>query len=356
MDVLRNMRQKEEDIILPQERKEKLNMVISEFSIKECMQCDYIHNSHVMAYTSLSLHISAKNSTLSDNNNHDLKIFEKTIEHLVHCSGKVYRTSASRKSCNVTPCSISNMHSHDLLEFKEEDLKEMFLCLKSSFTYAAKLLNLVLTSSSESTPPSPEAHNLANDLFDFIISVEEHLGSRYGSLVLSAAKLWLPDLILALGSLQIQKPSSSSSSAFAETKFGFPSWLLIVAKIEIFDQQETKLDENDEKVTLSSNFSTFRKVVETMIKLLRGNHSMLDAVGAFLLAGLDKKDFELLYGLLHFVCTRLVKHEKEERADLKLMLESLQQMYPQMKATAQELGNGHEKARLEEARSWVEPI
>ncbi|KAI3697240.1 hypothetical protein L6452_30111 [Arctium lappa] len=41
-------------------------------------------------------------------------------------------------------------------EFNEEDLKETFLCLKSSFTYAAKLLNLVLTSSSEASPPSIE--------------------------------------------------------------------------------------------------------------------------------------------------------------------------------------------------------
>ncbi|KAI3785133.1 hypothetical protein L1987_44246 [Smallanthus sonchifolius] len=382
--------------------------VISEFNIMECMQCDYINNSHVVAYTLLRLNMSVKNSTVNDKNNHVLKNLEKTIEHLVNCTEKVYRTCASRKSCKVTPCSITNMvmlstsilnfiinsstvgrthecqerclsftrkyvrfiilnlrqHSHGLLEFKEEDLKETFLCLKSSFTYAAKLLNLVLTSSSESSPPSPEARNLANDLLDLIISVEEHLGCRYGSLVLSAAKLWLPDLILALGSLQIEKPSSSSSSssssAFAETKFGFPSWLLILAKIEIFDQQESELDDNDEKVILPSKFSTFRKVVETMVELLRGNQSVLDAVGSFLLSGsmvgLEKKDFELLYGVLHFACTKLAKHENGEWVDLTLMLESLQQLYPQMETVAQELGNGHEKELLERARSLVEPI
>ncbi|KAI3726354.1 hypothetical protein L1987_66151 [Smallanthus sonchifolius] len=378
--------------------------VISEFNIMECMQCDYINNSHVVAYTLLHLNMSVKNSTVNDKNNHVLKNLEKTIEHLVNCTEKVYRTCASRKSCKVTPCSITNMvmlstsilnfiinsstvdrthecqerclsftrkyvgfiilnlrqHSHGLLEFKEEDLKETFLCLKSSFTYAAKLLNLVLTSSSESSPPSPEAHNLANDLLDLIISVEEHLGCRYGSLVLSAAKLWLPDLILALGSLQIQKPSSSSSSAFAETKFGFPSWLSILAKIELFDQQELELDDNDEKVILPSKFSTFRKVVEMMVELLRGNQSVIDAVGSFLLSGsmvgLEKKDFELLYGVLHFACRKLVKHENGEWVDLTLMLESLQQVYPQMETVAQELGNGHEKELLERARSLVEPI
>ncbi|KAM0032324.1 putative armadillo-like helical, condensin-2 complex subunit G2 [Helianthus debilis subsp. tardiflorus] len=381
--------------------------VILEFDIMECMQCDYINNSHVVAYTSLSLHMSVKNSTISDKNYHGLKTLEKTVEHLVNCMEKAYATSASRTSCKVTPCSISNMvklstsilnfiidsstadrtheceerclsftrkyvgfvilnlrqHSHGLLEFKEEDLKETFLCLKSSFTYAAKLLNLVLTSSSESRPPSPEAHNLANDLFDLIISVEEHLGSRYGSLVLSAAKLWLPDFILSFGSLQIQKPSSSSSSAFAETKFGFPSWLSILAKIEIYDQQESEsdyVDEEVEEVTLPSKFSTFRKVVEKMVVLLRGNQSVLDAVGAFLLSGslvgLKKKDFELLYGVLHFVCIKLVKHDDGEWVDLKLMLESLRQIYPLIETVARELENGHEKKLLERARSWVEPV
>ncbi|KAD4888240.1 hypothetical protein E3N88_20313 [Mikania micrantha] len=378
--------------------------VISEFTIMECMQCDYINNSHVVAYTLLSLHMSTKNSMLNDKNSHGLKNLEKTIEHLVNCTEKVYRKSASTKSSKVTPCSITNIvklstsilnfiidsstidrthecqerclrftrkyigfiifhlrqHSHGLLEFKEEDLKDAFLCIRSSFTYAAKLLNLVLTCSSESSPPSPQVHNLSNDLFDLIISVEEHLGYRYGAIVLSAAKLWLPDLILALGSLQIQKPLSSS--AFAEAKFGFPSWLLILAKIEMHDQQEleSELDDNDEKVTLPSKFSTFRKIVETMVELLRGNRSVLDAVGAFLLSGsmmgLKKKDFELLYGVLHFVCMKLVKHENSEWVDLKLMLESVQQLYPQMETVTKELGNEHEKKLLERARSWVEPI
>ncbi|PWA69849.1 ARM repeat superfamily protein [Artemisia annua] len=405
--------------------------VLSEFNIKECMQCDYINSLHVSAYTSLSLHMSV----LSNNtNNHgstrsssELSWVEQTIDHLLQCTEKVYRKSASKKSCTETPRSIhagnkhiepyqeqkriSNMvklstsilkfiidsssvdrirddqerclsftrqyvefvivslrqHSHGLLEFKEEDLKDTFLCLKSSFTYAAKLLNLVLTSSSESTPPSIEAHNLANDLFDLIISVEEHLGPRYGSLVLSAAKLWLPDLILALGSLKIHKSSSttasSSSSAFAETTLGFPSWLLILAKIEIFDQQDSDVDDNnDEKVVLPSKYSTFRKVVEVMTKLLRvgANQSLLDAVGVFLLdgsmAGLNKKNFEMISGVLHFVCTKLVKHENVEWEDRKLMLESIRQMYPQMERTAEELRNGHEKELLERARMLVEPV
>ncbi|XP_076956857.1 uncharacterized protein LOC143632166 [Bidens hawaiensis] len=374
--------------------------VISEFNIMECMQCDYINNLHVVAYTSLSHRMSVKN--------HDLKNLEKTIEHVVNCIEKVYAASASRNK--VTPCSIANMvklstsilnfiidsstlnrtreceqrclsftrkyvgfimlnlrqHSHGLLEFKEEDLKETFLCLKSSFTYAAKLLNLVLTSSSESSPPSHEAHNLANDLFDLIISVEEHLGSKYGSLVFSAAKLWLPDLILALRSLQIQKPLpspsslSSSSSAFGKTKFGFPSWLSILAKIEIFDLQESEPDDADDKLTLSSKFSTFRKIVETTVEHLRNNQSVLDAVGAFLLSGsmvgLKKKDYELLYGVLCFVCVKLMKHENAEWVDLKLMLESVRQLYPLIEAAVNEAESGDEKKLLESARSLVEPV
>ncbi|XP_024978381.1 uncharacterized protein LOC112515708 [Cynara cardunculus var. scolymus] len=442
--------------------------VISEFSIMMCLQHDYINPAPVLAYTSLSLHMSVENLKLNDSNNHGSKVtdsagstslasevsnhctdfykfnliffidkfqlqqtlLERTIEHLVHCTDKVYK-SARRKSCKVPPSfihtakkhsephqdylnhkdngspfseqkRISNLvklstsilksiidsstvdctnkhqerclsftrqyvefvvtnlrqHSHGQLEFNVDDLKETFLCLKSSFTYAAKLLNLVLTSSTEASSPSIEVHNLANDLFDLIISVEEHLGSRYGSLLFSSVKLWLPDLILALGSLQIQKPSSSSSSAFTQSKFGFPSWIVILAKIEIFDNQED--DSEDEKVILASKFSLFRKSVEAMVQLLRANHSVLDAVGEFLLAGsvvgLNKKDFELVYGILHFVCMKLVKHENGEWMGRKLMLESLQQMYPQMERMGKELRNGHEKEQLEKAIELVEPI
>lgn len=417
---------------------------ISEFSIMECLQCDYIDTSPVLAYTSLSLYMSVENVKLNDSNNHDSKVtdcagstslaseqtlLERTIEHLVHCTDKVYKSSACRKSCKAPPSNIhtekkhsepyqddsnhndngssfpeqkriSNLvklstsilkfmidsstvdrtherclsftrqyiefivynlrqHSHGQLEFNEEDLKETFLCLKSSFTYAAKLLNLVLTTSSEASPPSIEVHNLANDLFDLIISVEEHLGPRYGSLLFSSVKLWLPDLILSLGSLQIQKPSSlSSSSAFTQSKFGFSSWILILAKIEVFDNQED--DSEAEKVILLSKFSTFRKVVEAMVQLLRANHSVLDAVGEFLLAGsvvgLNEKDFELVYGLLRFVCIKLVKHENGEWMGMKLMLESLQRLYAQMERMDEEVRSGNEKERLEKAIALVEPI
>ncbi|XP_071712100.1 uncharacterized protein [Rutidosis leptorrhynchoides] len=408
--------------------------VISEFSIKECLQCDYVNTCPILTYTSLSLHMSGVNVTPNGRSNHDPSrlsseqtLLEQTIEHLLHCTEKVY--SASRKSCMMSPRSIhaeknrklnedgannkdrgsssiteqkriSNMvmlstsilkfivdtctvdsiherqdrclsftrryiqfiilnlkhHSHGLLEFKEEDMKETFLCLKISFTYAAKLLNLVLTGSTESTPPPTGAHNLAIDIIDLIVSVEEHLGSRYGSLFLSAAKLWLPDLILALGSLQIHKPESiSSSSAFVETKFGFSSWLVILAKIEIGE-----LDDSDDRVDLSSKFSTFRKVVETMIELLRSNQSVLDAVGAFLLngsmVGLTNKDFDSFFGLLNFVCTKLVKHENGEWVDMKLMLDFIQQMYPQIVTMGGAIGIGHEKRLLERARVLIEPI
>ncbi|KAJ9562500.1 hypothetical protein OSB04_007660 [Centaurea solstitialis] len=426
--------------------------VISEFSIMECLQCDYVNTAPVLAYTSLSLHMSVENMKLNDSDNHGSKVtdcagstslaselsgnvvllasnyftflilwlqqtlLEGTIEHLVQCTDKVYKSSARRKKHseshqddsnhedNGSPFPeqkrISNLiklstsilkfitdsstvesasehqerclsftrqyvrftvlslrqHSHGQLEFSEEDLKETFLCIKSSFTYAAKLLNLVLTSSSEASAPSAEVNNLANDLFDLVISVEEHLGSRHGSLLFSSVKQWLPDLILALGSMQIRKPSPSS--AFTESKFGFPSWISIVAKIEVFDNHED--DSEAENVVLSSKFSTFRKVVEAMVQLLRANHSVLDAVGEFLLAGsvvgLNEKDVELVYGIIRFVCTKLVKHENGEWMGMKLMLESLGRLYPQMERMVGEVRNGHEKEWLEKAVALVEPI
>jgi condensin-2 complex subunit G2 len=42
--------------------------------------------------------------------------------------------------------------SSEKLQFKEDELKDFFLCLKSSFSYAAKLLNLILRDTSETSP------------------------------------------------------------------------------------------------------------------------------------------------------------------------------------------------------------
>lgn len=423
--------------------------VISEVSIIQCLHCDYMETSPILAYTSLSLHMSLNNVKLKGTNNHGPKmkdyhastsssseraLLEQTIDHLFHCADKIFRTdrksskealktrhvekransgekhrrSHANDGCHKDAASafskqkrianmvkmltailkfivdsitmdlvsqyqerclifaqnyvefvISNLreHSRNQLQFRQEDLKEIFLCLKSSFTYAAKLLNLILTNSLEISSPSAEAYKLSNKLLDLIISIEGTLGSGYGDRILSAAKPWLPDLIIALGSVQMQK---ESQGAFNHDTSSFPSWPSILAKLELIDLSEADSDEEGDRGSNSLSYSAFKKLAEMMTQLLRANRSILDAVGALLLTGslvgLEREDFELLLGLLHFVCAKLV-HENQEWEDLNLMLESIREIYPQIERLSEELTNSDGKHNLlERARALLEPV
>ncbi|KAA8531574.1 hypothetical protein F0562_006283 [Nyssa sinensis] len=238
----------------------------------------------------------------------------------------------------------------DATMFKEEDLKDIFLCLKSSFTYAAKLLNLVLTSSTEALPPPLEAYDLANDMLDLVISTELYLGSSYAAHLVAAVKPWLPDLILALGSKNIMKPTLEERM-----------WPSVLAKIELRELTEVGLDEEGDRVSEPAEFSAFKKLVEMMVLLLRGNINVLDAIGVIFLTysvvELERKEFELVLGLLHFVCVKLVRREHVEWGELKLMLATLQDIYPQIEREAEELcSNEHAWQKLESARAMLEPV
>lgn len=252
-------------------------------------------------------------------------------------------------------------HSRDHLQFKEDELKETFLCVKSSFTYATKLLNLVLKGSSETSPPQPEAYILSNKLLDLNISVEEHMGSGYAARIVAAAKPWLPDLILGLGSWNILKQSPRKSTRYfgpAHVKSSFPAWPTILAKVELI---EIGSEGGDDDTVNSGEFPAFRKFVGMMIQLLRANHDVLDAVGVIFLTGsivgLERKDFQLVLGLMHFVCAKLVGHNNREWGELKMMLESLQDIYPQIEREAEEPSNGEDgQQKLQSARELLEPI
>ncbi|KAK2983287.1 hypothetical protein RJ640_030566 [Escallonia rubra] len=422
--------------------------VISEVSIVQCLQCDYMSTSPVSAYTALTLHISCNNITLDGTKKKDSvdssksslnhNLVDQTIDHLLNCTNKLLEAGDTRMSgkpsdsrdsytCGMNKASqtnasrpsdggstftkerrlsnlvkmltavlkfivdstmmdlassnrerclkftvdymefiISNVrrHTYDQLQLKEEDMKETFLCLKSSFTYAAKLLNLVLSSSSEASPPPPEAYNLANHLLDLILFSEECLGSGYAARLIAVAKPWLPDLVLALGSWYIPKQTSGKkvrSTASDTDESSFPSWPLILAKIELCELSDIGSDEESDRVTKSEEFSAFKTLLGMMIQLLRANHNVLDAVGVFLLSGsavgLEKKDFELVLGLLHFICAKLVRHENREWGELNLMLESLQEIYPQIETEADALENCEEgKQKLQSAIALLQPV
>lgn len=254
---------------------------------------------------------------------------------------------------------MSNLkqQSSDKLQFKEEDFKDAFLCLKSSFTYFAKLLNLVLVSSNGDSLPPPEAHNLANGLLDLIVSIESFLGSSYATRVVAAMKPWLPDLILALGSAHIQKQTvvdrESESSCF-------PLWLTMLAKTEFREISEVGSDEESEKVSELLEFPAFKKLTEMVILFLSGNANVLDAVGVVFLsgiaAGLERKDFEMVLGLAHFVYVKLFKQECGEWEELKLMSAFVHGIYPRLEREAELSNNEDERKMLQSAMVLLEPV
>ena len=77
--------------------------------------------------------------------------------------------------------------------FTGNDWKYVFICMKSSSTYAAKLLYLCLKSSSEL---ATEASNVANNLLDLVTLSESVVGSKCAVFILAALKPWTPDLLI----------------------------------------------------------------------------------------------------------------------------------------------------------------
>ncbi|KAF2295552.1 hypothetical protein GH714_033180 [Hevea brasiliensis] len=188
-------------------------------------------------------------------------------------------------------------------QFKEDNLKDSIICLKSSFSYAAKLLNLILKDATEASPPPQEAFDLANDMLDLITSFEIYLGSSFAAHLAAVAKSWLPDLILALGLggiLRHTPVESTYLTALSHVKLHYPSWPLILAKAELFEMKEVNPDEDDHEVSDPEEFPMFKKFMEMIIPLLKRNPNILDAVGVIFLThsvvGLERKDFALGWG------------------------------------------------------------
>lgn len=245
-------------------------------------------------------------------------------------------------------------HSHDrCFDFKEE-FKETYLCLKSSCTYTAKLVNLVLRNSSDGSPAPLEVYDLANNLLDLMNSMESCVGSTYASGLVTAIKPWLPDLILALGSGRLGKHTEERDSFIAF------DWPLVVAKHELIELSREIPDEETDEVPEADVFSAFKTLTGMLILLLRGNPSVLEAVGLIFLNGtlaaLRKKDFRLVLGLLHFVCLKLVRHEKEEWGEVTMMLGAVQEIYHQIEKEIEEIGSREDGEELVRARTLLEPI
>ena len=261
--------------------------------------------------------------------------------------------------------SVIRRHSQEQSQFNDDDLRGTFLYLKSSLTYTAKFLNLVLANTSETSPPPPEAYNLANFLLDLIISVESHLGSGYAARLVTTLKPWLPDLVLALGARHIMKQTlgeGTQSTDSDHSELELPSWTSVLAKIELNELTNISSSEEAERVPEPDKHLSFKKLVGMITLLLKGNSSILDAVGKIFMTGsavaLESEDFGLLLGLLHFVCVKLVGHDHRGWKGLDMMLASLEGIYPEIErqVVGRPSSSEHGSQKLQKARELLEPI
>lgn len=241
--------------------------------------------------------------------------------------------------------------SHDDFEFQGDQYEKIHACLKSSFSYGAKLLNVSLANFYEDSPPPAEIHDLANDLLNLVSIVEIYCGSAYAVRLVTVAKLWLPDLILGLGSNSMLKHS-------VIYKTHVPSWLKVLAKIELNGPTDAGSDEEVEGEKTPEEFPAFKKLTEMMIPLLVANSDVLDAVGVIFLnvsaVGLQRKDFGLFLGMLNFVFMKLIKQEGTPWEKFDKMTRSLQELHLQIEKEIEELVDGGEGLReLIQARALV---
>lgn len=254
--------------------------------------------------------------------------------------------------------SLSRSYDEEL-QFTEDMLKEIYLCLKSSFTYVAKLMNLVLKSSSEVSQPLWGAFDIANELLNLYVSIEEHLGYGYAVRLFPAVKPWVPDLILALGSVNLIKQIPGGRTNSFNPKGDLPLWVSTLARTELAEQ-DTSSDEEPDRISRTGDFKTFKKLVKLMVQLLRANYNVVDAVGLTILnnlvVGLKRKNFDLVFGLLHFVCVKLVRHDEREWKELRSMLTSLQEIYPQLELEEESCNGEDARQQLLSAKALVEPV
>ncbi|CAJ1929298.1 unnamed protein product [Sphenostylis stenocarpa] len=252
--------------------------------------------------------------------------------------------------------SLDQLH-HNQIQFKEEDKRNIAICLKSSSTYAAKILNVILAESSGSSITLPKAFALANNILDLIISIESCMGSGHALRIVAAVKTWLPDVLLALGSASFSQNTDfdeEHSTVSEQMKLHFPKWPLIVAKIELFEVNEA---EEDDECSRPEKLSAFHKLLAMLVILLKKNPIIMDVVGnVFMvssLVGLEQKNFGLTLGLLRFVCLKLFKPDDMDWGDI--MLSSLQEIFPRIHREIAEENDEDQLKKLTCAKELIEP-
>ncbi|XP_037474041.1 uncharacterized protein LOC119350199 [Triticum dicoccoides] len=196
--------------------------------------------------------------------------------------------------------------------FNGDDLKDILILTRSSFTYAAKLLHLVLASSTESSSPPEETFLLANNLLDLVPAAESFAGPRFALTLVSAVKQWLPVLILGLGCRWLIGPESEMANKTCNLgDSDLPLWVAALAKNELFEAEEPREDDQSEQGNEHEESPSSRKLAEMMVTLLRkGSPKILDPVGGILLSNLQlalqRAEHGIVLGLARFVCDKLL--------------------------------------------------
>ncbi|XP_074308851.1 uncharacterized protein LOC141643552 [Silene latifolia] len=280
---------------------------------------------------------------LSDNQDRCLKFTSAFIQNMI---------SMFKRCCS------------DELKFEDAQLREIHVCLKSSFTYAVKLVNVFLSCISEDSPAPPEIYEVSNSLLDLIASVELHCGSNYAARLVTLAKQWLPDIILGLGSRCILNQSLEENISFHLSSDGemlLHPWLTILGNLELHEMRRLESgQEEDEEPEEKGKFPAFEKLVGMMVQLLRMNYEVLDGVGLVVLlgcaTGLQRKEFGLVLGLVRFVFAKLVGPDVVQLGKLNMMMEFIQELYPQVESRIEEVDNGEGLEELVSVKALLEPV
>uniref|UniRef100_J3LQU1 Uncharacterized protein n=2 Tax=Oryza brachyantha TaxID=4533 RepID=J3LQU1_ORYBR len=255
--------------------------------------------------------------------------------------------------------SAIKMHQEQSSSFKGDDLKEILMLIRSSFTYAAKLLHLVLANSTESQSPPEEAFFLANNLLDLVPSVDSASGSKFALSLISIVKQWLPVLILGIGCRWLIGPQAEANMRdMGESDL--PLWMTVLAENELLDAEEPRQDDQTEQA--SKNSQPSKKLAEMMVILLKkGSPRILDSVAGVFLSNLklalQRSEYGVVLGLTRFVCVRLLGSDSSASEKLHLAHDSLRENFFEIdKHAGDDLVDEQSGQRLESAKALIRSI
>ncbi|KAL9241615.1 hypothetical protein vseg_015706 [Gypsophila vaccaria] len=291
-----------------------------------------------------------------------VKICTTILKYIVDAATLNLTSDNQQRCLSFTSTYLQNMISvfkrcfNGEFKFQDAQLREIHVCLKSSFTYSAKLVNLVLAGASDDSPAPVEVYEVSNHLLDLIASTELHCGSNYAARLVTVAKLWLPDIILGLRSKCMLKQSS-------DDEMRVHPWLTILANLELHEMRRSTLGEEEdeeEKPEDEGKFPAFEKLVGMMVQLVKINDEILDGFSVVILlgsaTGLHKKEFGLVLGLVRFVFAKLVTSHYTQLGKLNMTMAYVQELYPLVESCIVEADNGEGFEELVSIKELLEPV